>query len=228
MVDSLPKLCDDHRFSPRSHRHGTNWMTEPESGDSWVMRLRSTDSAQRNAAIGELRMILERTLGRTFSHRYGSRVAVDDIIQDALLKILDSLNGFSGRSRFLTWATTIATRIGLTELRRRRYQDVSLNLDGEHDRLPTLISSNSISDGGESHDRIVEKLHELIESALTDRQRVAIRASLEDVPIEEISVRLGSNRNAVYKLIHDARLRLREGLLNSGVSPEDLSVIASH
>lgn len=203
-------------------------MSQPGSSDPWVMRLRSPDSAERNAAIGELRMILERTLGRTFSERYGSRVSVDDIIQDALLKILDSLHSFAGRSGFLTWATAIATRIGLTELRRRRYTDVSLNLDGVHDRLPALVDSDPISDGSESHDQILQKLNDLIESELTDRQRTAIRDSLDEVPIEEIAARLGSNRNAVYKLIHDARLRLRNGLITAGVSPDDLAAIASH
>lgn len=199
----------------------------PESApiDPWVKRLRSADSAERNRAIADLRTKLEKTLGRTFVERYGHQVSIDDIIQEALLKILDSLDSFAGRSRFLTWAVAIATRLGLTELRRRRYRDVSLDLDGEHLRLPALVIFKDGQGDKATAENLVARLNDLIATELTDRQRIAIRASLDELPVDEIAVRLGSNRNAVYKLLHDARVRLKEGLLNSGVSQDDLIAV---
>ena len=40
--------------------------------------------------------------------------------------------------------------------------------------------------------------------------------------IREIARHLGSNRNAVYKLTHDARKRLKRGLEAAGFTAEDI------
>jgi len=39
---------------------------------------------------------------------------------------------------------------------------------------------------------------------------------LEGVPIDVLAERLGSNRNALYKMLHDARRRLREHVAEAG------------
>jgi RNA polymerase sigma-70 factor (ECF subfamily) len=39
---------------------------------------------------------------------------------------------------------------------------------------------------------------------------------LEGVPIDVLAERLDSNRNAVYKVLHDARRRLREHVAAAG------------
>ena len=43
---------------------------------------------------------------------------------------------------------------------------------------------------------------------------------VDDLPIEEVAERLGTNRNALYKLIHDARKKLRDYLEETGLSPD--------
>lgn len=68
-------------------------------------------------------------------------------------------------------------------------------------------------------------LKTLIESRLTDKQREALQGSLDGLPVEEIARRTGSNRNAVYKLIHDARMRLRDGFTEYGITADDVSAI---
>src|SRR5277367_335614 len=93
--------------------------------DDWLERLRPAE-AGRDAALEELRGILVRGLMRALGSRGGGAAFVEDVAQEALLRILDSLNSFEGRSRFTTWAMTIAIRIGISELRRKRFQDVSL------------------------------------------------------------------------------------------------------
>jgi RNA polymerase sigma-70 factor (ECF subfamily) len=44
------------------------------------------------------------------------------------------------------------------------------------------------------------------------------------MPIEEVAHRMEMNRNALYKLMHDARLRLKRRLIAEGLSPEDVLV----
>ena len=58
--------------------------------------------------------------------RHGGEAFAEDVAQEALLRILDSPQSFAGRSRFTTWAMAIAVRVGISELRRKRFQDVSL------------------------------------------------------------------------------------------------------
>jgi RNA polymerase sigma-70 factor (ECF subfamily) len=45
---------------------------------------------------------------------------------------------------------------------------------------------------------------------------------IQGVPMEEVARRMGTNRNALYKLLHDARLRLKHRLEREGFSPQEL------
>ena len=85
--------------------------------DAWLIRL-SEGSLERELAIEELRTFLVRGLERSLRHRYGGSVQAEDVAQETLLKILSSLDTFQGRSKFTTWAMSIAIRIGISQLRR--------------------------------------------------------------------------------------------------------------
>jgi len=65
-------------------------------------------------------------------------------------------------------------------------------------------------------------LQRMIDERLSSKQRMAIRGSLEGLPVEEIAARMASNRNAVYKLVHDARLKLRQAFEAYGFTAEDI------
>jgi hypothetical protein len=60
------------------------------------------------------------------------------------------------------------------------------------------------------------------EPCLQDKQRLALTAELKGMPQDEIARQLGSNRNAVYKLTHDARCRLKAGLEAAGFGADSL------
>jgi len=42
--------------------------------------------------------------------------------------------------------------------------------------------------------------------------------ALQDIPLEVVAERMGTNRNALYKLLHDARRKLRAYLETEGLS----------
>lgn len=197
-------------------------------GENWVERLRP-GAVDRDLAISELRSYLLRAISRSLTHRYGGHVDVEDIAQQAILKILDSLDTFRHQSRFTTWATSIAVRIGISQLRRRYYRDVSLETAPGTENLTFDIAdfSSHVSGDPEDRIRILELLQRLINDTLGDKQRLAIQGTLQGLPVEEIAVRLNSNRNAVYKLVHDARVKLREGFESNGVTAEEVSVTIS-
>ena len=205
-------------------------MTTKPINDPWVQRLKSTDVNERDAALSELRELLIRVLNRSLNNHYGTRsFNAEDVVQDALLKITNALDKFEGRCRFTTWAISIATRVGISELRRKHCQDISLDglTAGESLRIEIAEDPENTVSAGQEMDRrsILLKLQELIDRVLTDKQRLAIRGLLEGLPIEEIAARSGSNRNAVYKLVHDARTKLREGFETSGIVAEDVNAI---
>jgi RNA polymerase sigma-70 factor (ECF subfamily) len=176
-------------------------------------------------AITDLRGLLLRGLAKSFQARGDiDQAFLEDVVQQALVHILDHLDQFQGRSRFTTWAMAITVRLAMSALRRKRWQDVSLESMTEPiERALALDRDDTTSPAqhAEQHD-IVETLRRLIDEALTDTQWMAMTAELGGMPLEEIARRMGSNVNAVYKLLHDARKRLKHGLETAGYTAEDV------
>jgi len=197
-----------------------------EIQENWIERLSGEESV-RDVAIEELRAILLRGLSHSMSNRYRGVVQAEDVVQDALLKILSSLQQFAGRSKFGTWAMAIATRVGISAMRRKYCPDISLDGISAGDSLRIEIAVDDEQSAEQHLDQriILEKLSELIDTRLSDRQRLAVRGLLEGLPVEEVARRTMSNRNAVYKLVHDARIKLREGLGSAGIAADDVIAI---
>jgi RNA polymerase sigma factor (sigma-70 family) len=189
----------------------------------WVENLRAGASKQAQC-IATLQLYLVRGLTRALKHRYGGTVPIEDVVQEALIKILESLDSFQGRSRFETWAMSIAIRIGISKLRRHYYRDVSLEHSMDEQGFQIAVEDHAADNSERAEDRLklIGLLQVLIQESLSERQRVAIQGTLQGLPIEEIAIRLKSNRNAVYKLVHDARLRLKQGFEAQGFTSQDI------
>lgn len=205
---------------------GNFGLTLDTEHDPWLIRLNGPHD-QRELAIAELRDLLVRGLSKALAHRYGGLSVTEDVAQQATMKILESLDKFEGRSKFTTWAMSIAIRIGISELRRKRYKDVSLDAitETESGKIEIAIDPQISPVVGMQQKSILHMLQDLIDTDLTEKQKLAIRALLEGLPVEEIATRTHSNRNAIYKLVHDARMRLREGLERAGITAEDINAI---
>jgi RNA polymerase sigma-70 factor, ECF subfamily len=66
-------------------------------------------------------------------------------------------------------------------------------------------------------------LRRTIDEELTDRQREAVVAViLEGMPIAEVARRMGTNQNALYKLLYDARKKLKLRMEAAGLSPQEV------
>ena len=71
-------------------------------------------------------------------------------------------------------------------------------------------------------------VQQIMEEELTPYQRKVMNAvSVQGVPMDVVAERFNSNRNALYKTMHDARLRLKRRLEREGLSPADLLEIFS-
>ena len=196
-------------------------QTKPEEL-SWVDRL-DESHPDREAAIAQLRGILVRGLKAALASKGADAEFCEDIAQDSLIKILNKLDTFEGRSKFTTWAMSIAIRTGISGFRKKHFKDVSLDAITEDGmRFDPADLGQANPDSGIERVAILTKLQELIENELTDKQRTVVRALLGGMPVEEIATRTESNRNAVYKLFHDARQRLKRGFLTANFSESDM------
>ena len=194
--------------------------------------LADLQGSYKDAAIADLRAVLVRGLTYALSNRIHTDldILVEDFAQDALLRIIDKLDTFRGESLFTTWAQKIAVRVAFTELRRQRWKDISLEdllPEDSLDFTPSILADPSPDPEVRTNQvMIAEMVAEMIENDLTDRQRQAMMAIMVGgMPLEEVAARMDTNRNALYKLIHDARKRMQKSLLARGMTPQEIMTV---
>jgi RNA polymerase sigma-70 factor (ECF subfamily) len=200
-------------------------MSARREDDDWTNDLASKDAALRDHAVSDLRDMLYRGLSKSIPKTGRVDDAfLEDVVQDATLKILEKLGQYEGRSRFRTWAVTIAVRTAVSKMRKRDWRNVSLeSVSSNAEFNPRIaIDSSQTVDQSNSRSLLLSRLKELIDSELTIKQWTAITAELGGMPLPLIAEKLGSNTNSLYKLLHDARKRLRRGLEDAGFSIDDV------
>lgn len=202
---------------------------EERTNEQWLSALRGTE---RDRAIADLRALLIRGLRSALGRRRGvSDAAIEDFVQEALMKILDNLDSFRSESRFTTWAQKIAVRVAFTELRRKEWRNVSLqeitdryDIAGPGPR--EMADSQPAPEDLATREVMFDTVRRLIYEELTERQREAIVAvMLNGMPLEEAARRMDTNRNALYKLMHDARKKLKKRLISEGISRRDVMAV---
>ena len=201
------------------------------TNEDWLADLRA-NSETRGKALEDLRAIIQRGLPYALSRWLSPdqpqfSALVEEVTQETLLRVLDQLDTFEGRSQFTTWVHKIAVRIALTELRRKRWRDSSLDELTENEDIPPpqglLADSQAGPDVSAERADMLARVRRVIEEELTDRQREAlILLGVQDMPMEEAASKLRTNRNALYKLLHDARLRLRTRLAAEDISTHEV------
>jgi RNA polymerase sigma-70 factor (ECF subfamily) len=201
------------------------------TNDQWLSDL-SADGPAREAALEDLHTVILRGLPFALSRWLSPsnpqfETLTEEVAQETLLRVLDQLHTFEGRSQFTTWVHKIAIRIALTELRRKRWQDSSLDemVDSEEMPVSPRILKDARATPEQSAERadMLARVRRVIDEELTERQRRAvIMLGMQGVPMGEAAKRLKTNRNALYKLLHDARLRLRQRLQTEGLTAQEV------
>lgn len=207
-------------------------MTE-RTNDEWLVDLQS-DSERQAEALQDLQTRLQRGIFYYLSRERSDLAGLStheltqmaqDMAQDATLRVIENLGSFRGDSLFTTWATRIAVRVAISDLRRARYKDFSLDdMTAEGDILP---AASSLVGGAlplnperaAEQTEILSKIQATLDDVLTERQQQALIAvAVRGVPLEIVAAQMQTNRNALYKLIHDARRKLRAHLESQGLS----------
>jgi len=203
------------------------------TNEEWLSDLRD-DNPHQSKAIADLLKYLKRgVIAYLYTRSDLNRLAEnelhqmsEDFAQEALLKIRANLDNFQGKSKFTTWAAKIAANHTISELRRAKWRDFSLDAITETGTslqeilaLPTGQGSNPAAES--ERRQVWEIITEVINTQLTDRQRQALVAvRVENVPISEVARLMDTNPNNIYKLLHDARLKLKRSLLTLDLDPD--------
>jgi RNA polymerase sigma-70 factor (ECF subfamily) len=209
-------------------------VRHPRTNADWLSDLRHAGSAQTQALqelwdylVSAALAYLERRWGEWAGLEEAERDQLaEDLAQEALLEILNKLDTFRGESRFTTWACKFVINLVAEELRRRHWRNISLEARPTGKDLPPLadVLADEITPDPEKaleREQVWEILRRIIAEDLTARQRVVlIRLTIQDAPVEEVARELETPPNNIYKLLHDARKRLKRRLLDAGITPE--------
>jgi len=195
---------------------------DPDSA-RWLQAL-ADDGPRRESALAELYAMLLRAARREAGRR-GPRVQItgpelEDLAcqaaGDALLAITQKAGQFRGESRFTTWAYRFVIFEVSAKIGRHLWRHPTRPLDAESwDRLPDRFGFDPAQES-EWRD-LLAALRRAVDTELTPRQReVFVAVALNDVPPDALAIKLGSNRNAIYKMMFDARRKLRAALVANG------------
>jgi RNA polymerase sigma-70 factor (ECF subfamily) len=189
----------------------------------WVREL-GVASPNRDEAIARLHDLLLRG-ARSEAHRRISQLRiegpeVDDLVHqaadDALVAIIGKLDRFRGDSLFTTWAFKFVVYEVSTKFSRHFWRRPTVPMGTEEwERLPDRFGFEP--DEGLERRELIAAVHQAVEAELTDHQRQVFAAIvLNGVPIDVLVAELGTNRNAIYKTMFDARRKLRTFLAANG------------
>ncbi len=197
---------------------------EAVTTDAWVGRL-SSSGRERESAMAELHALLLR-FARSQVNRRAARFHVsgpeaDDVAYqataDAMVAIVGKLGDFRGESRFTTWAYKFVLLEVANKLGRHFWRNAPASDDDTDiwDRLPDRFGLDPAQEA--EWRGMMTALRSAIDNSLTDHQRTLfVSIVLKGVPLDAMAAELGSNRNAIYKSLFDARRKLRACLVADG------------
>jgi RNA polymerase sigma-70 factor, ECF subfamily len=199
-----------------------------EESASWVRRLASEAQADRQGAERDLHQRLVRIARSEVRRRSASTpitgLELDDVAHqaadDAMLAVLAKLAEFRGDSRFTTWAYKFVMLEVSSKLGRHYWRNPTVPLDAEQwDRLPDRL-------GLDPHEHaeaacLVAEIRRVVGTELTAHQRRIFTAIVVDgIPLNALAVKLELPRNTIYKVIFDARRKIRRALVAGGYLDE--------
>jgi RNA polymerase sigma-70 factor, ECF subfamily len=213
---------------------GRKILVLPEGLDAesaeWVRALAGA-GPRRDAALARLHELLVR-IARGEVARRGPRLRItgpelDDLAYqaaaDALVAITGKLGQFRGESQFTTWAYKFVIFEVSAKIGRHFWRHPAVPLDAEDwDRLPARFGFDPAHQAEWSD--LFAALRRAVDTELTSRQReIFVAIVLNGVTLDALVMQLGSSRNAIYKMLFDARRKLRAALAANGYLPDDSS-----
>ena len=196
-----------------------------EESREWLRGLHA-EGADREPTVARLHLLLLRAARFEVARRRPALPhlrgdELDDIAleaaDDALMSVLARLDDFRGESRFTTWVYKFALLEAAVKLRKRAWQGREVPVEPE---TWSLFESGGLEPAQEAaQGELVDAVRDGIAELTAHQRRVLVALALNGVPIDVLAERLGTNRGALYKTLHDARRALRAYLDRRGFDP---------
>jgi len=192
---------------------------------AWLEGLRAS-GADRAAALERLHDLVLRAAyaeaGRR-RHLYPeiAGAELDDLCRqaadDAVVAVMGKLDGFRGASRFTTWAYGFAILEISVKLRRHAWHGGSIPTADDDATWNRVAARAATAQARLESVELLDALRRAVADELSPRQReVFVAVALNGVEIDVVAAQLQSTRGAVYKVLHDARRKLRTRLEREG------------
>jgi RNA polymerase sigma-70 factor (ECF subfamily) len=198
---------------------------------AWLDGLRSA-GAGRSAAVERLHDLLLRAAYAEAGRRRDlypeiAGAELDDLCRqaadDAVVAVTGKLDGFRGASRFTTWAYGFAVLEVSVKLRRHAWRGGSIPTADDDATWDRLAGGATSAQARVESAELLSALRRAVAEELSARQReVFVAVALNGVEIDVVAAQLSSTRGAVYKVLHDARQKLRARLEREGHLPMEV------
>ena len=160
-------------------------------------------------AFDRLTLALREPLEKLICARLGpelrSRVEVDDVLQETLLRAFRSIASieWQGEKAFLAWLETIAVRAILDEAGKRKGPELA-----QH---PSKLAGSHVSPSRAlRREERLERLKESLKALPPEYREVILLARIERMSLGQIAERLGRSPEAVRKLLARGLRKLKE------------------
>lgn len=137
----------------------------------------------------------------------------EDLTQETFIRMFRALDRYDPGRPFSAWLFTIATRLAIDQLRRRRVPTVSLQVSepGSHEERTLDVEDQGLKpDEIASHGEEARRTQELIDSLPEHYRIVVLLRHQQDLSYEEIAEALNLPLGTVKARIHRARALLKD------------------
>jgi RNA polymerase sigma-70 factor (ECF subfamily) len=198
-----------------------------EESSAWLRRLGAAGgerrAAERDLHVRLVRIALAEVRRRAAGTPVGGRELEDVAHQaadDAMVAILAKLADFRGESRFTTWAYRFVILEVSAKLGRHYWRHPPVALDaGQWERLPDRFGIDPARHAEAAG--VLAEVRRVVEEELTAHQRrIFVAVVVDEIPRDALVTELGLRKNAVYKVIFDARRKIRRALVAKGYLEE--------
>ena len=170
------------------------------------------------SALGELLSKHQNRLFNIALRMVSNRDDAAEVTQDAIVKIIEHLDGYRSEAQVTTWMTRIVMNQAITRLRRRKLRDhASLDSvrpgNGEQPQSLGQFLENPQEprpDQRVEEEEMIERMLGAIDRLDTDYRSVLVLRDLEDMDYQTIAETLEIKVGTVKSRLFRARLALRQ------------------
>lgn len=182
-----------------------------ETEESLVARAKDGSTA----AFGELVERYEAKVFRLARNITGNHEDAEDVLQNAFVQVFKNLARFRGDSRFYTWVVRITMNEAFMKMRRRRFNEVSIDepLESDEDVIPRQLEDWGPNPEQRYSQEELQKILAETVGKLDPGYRVVFQLrDVEELSTKETAQVLGLSLPAVKTRLRRARRQLRDSL----------------